>query len=133
MDDKTICITGSRVWTDEVSIRLRFMLLAPGTLVVHGGARGADSIADKVAKELGLKTKVYTPDWNKYGRSAGLVRNEEMLRETKPYLLIAFAAGDSTAPISPGTGHAIRVARKIGIRVEVIRERPTNSIFGTFN
>ena len=100
-----VLVCGSRDWRDEEWIRRVLSLLAPGSVVIHGGARGADSIAGRIAKELGLEVEVYPADWTKYGRGAGPRRNEEMLREGRPEWVYAFDLG------TPGTADMLRRAK----------------------
>jgi hypothetical protein len=47
-------------------------------VIVSGGARGADALAERYAKERGYYLKVFPAQWEKYGKSAGYRRNEEM-------------------------------------------------------
>lgn len=47
-------------------------------VIVSGGARGADDLAEKYADERGYEKHIMRADWNKYGKSAGYRRNEEM-------------------------------------------------------
>lgn len=84
---------------------------APRDLVIiHGGARGADSLADDLANECGLQKEVYPANWEKYGKSAGYIRNQQMLNEGKPDLVIAFTGG-------VGTNMMCDIAQKSGIEV----------------
>lgn len=82
--------------------------------IISGGARGADSLAVRYAKDYGHNLKVMPADWDKHGKSAGYIRNSEMLKLCDG--LIAFWDGEST-----GTGHMIEIARKAGKEVHVIR------------
>jgi hypothetical protein len=66
------------------------------TSVIHGGARGADAEAGKLAWGRGLPVEVFHPDWSK-GRKAGPMRNQRMIDEGKPDLVIAFPGGRGTA------------------------------------
>ena len=43
--------------------------------IVSGGARGADKLAEQYAKEHDLEITVLKPDWKKYRKGAGLIRN----------------------------------------------------------
>ncbi|MCR5605754.1 MAG: DUF2493 domain-containing protein [Treponema sp.] len=55
--------------------------------IIHGGASGVDSIADLWAKSHNLKISVVKPEWNIYGRSAGIRRNKIMV-DMADYVLI---------------------------------------------
>lgn len=46
--------------------------------IVSGGARGADTLAERYAKECGYKMHVFPADWNRFGKSAGYHRNKQM-------------------------------------------------------
>ena len=46
--------------------------------IVSGGARGADTLAKQYAINRGFSYMEFPADWNKYGKSAGYIRNEEM-------------------------------------------------------
>ena len=64
--------------------------------LIHGGANGADIIAGAWANLRKIPVKVYRADWNEYGRSAGPIRNEQMLKEAEPDLVVAFPGGTGT-------------------------------------
>jgi predicted Rossmann-fold nucleotide-binding protein len=66
-------------------------------LVITGGARGADTLAHEWAVSRGIETVVYMAEWERLGRKAGPVRNQRMLQEGKPDLVIAFPGGRGTA------------------------------------
>jgi hypothetical protein len=83
------------------------------TLLIAGGARGADSLAEAWAIAAGVPCKVYMADWENLGRKAGPIRNEQMLAEGRPELVVAFPGGR-------GTAHMVRIAREAGVEVEVI-------------
>lgn len=71
---------GSRNWMAQGPIEQVMRQLPPGTIVVHGGARGVDNIAGYVAQLLGFEVRVYPALAN--GRKwpeAGILRNQEML------------------------------------------------------
>lgn len=77
--------------------------------IIVGGARGADTIAQQVAENLGISVKVVKAEWDKYGKSAGPIRNQKML-EMEPDLVIAFMRGKTK-----GTMDMIKRAREAGI------------------
>ena len=74
-----IIVCGSRHWTNVGRIREILAALQPGDIIVHGACQGADTIADTVAKELGLETEPHPANWGLYGKAAGPIRNREML------------------------------------------------------
>jgi hypothetical protein len=116
-DHKTsVLVCGSRDWSDKDAVANKLADLAglPAVEIIHGGARGADSMADEIARLYGFSVRVFPADWNRYGRRAGFLRNLEML-DQRPNLVIAFQRNASR-----GTQHTINEARKRGIPVEVV-------------
>lgn len=54
--------------------------------LIQGGARGVDKIAKEYCKEYNhIEIK---PDWDKFGKAAGFIRNEEMIKESDEVLLL---------------------------------------------
>jgi predicted Rossmann-fold nucleotide-binding protein len=80
------------------------------TVVITGGARGADKHAKSFALEEGLETEVYKPDWKAHGKAAGPIRNAKMLADGKPDLVVAFPGGRGTADM-------VSKARAAGVEV----------------
>jgi hypothetical protein len=52
-------------------------------------------------------------DWNTHGRAAGPIRNQRMLDEVKPELVVAFPGGRGTADM-------VRRAREAGVNVYLV-------------
>lgn len=73
--------------------------------VVSGGASGADRMGERFADEFNIKKEIYLPDWKKYGKSAGLVRNKNIVDNSD--VVFAFWDGESK-----GTLHSINIAKK---------------------
>jgi hypothetical protein len=46
--------------------------------IVSGGAKGADTLAERWAKENNIPIKIFKANWNVYGKSAGFIRNADM-------------------------------------------------------
>lgn len=113
-----VLITGSRNYNKP--LRLYFVLdevdtfNGPIKTIVHGGASGADSYAGIWARERGITEEVHMADWDRHGRAAGPIRNQEMV-DLGADLCIAFPQGESR-----GTRHCIAAAHKAGIQVAVI-------------
>lgn len=87
------------------------------TEIISGGARGVDRLGEKFAKIGNIKLTVIKPNWKKYGKKAGFLRNKEMV--DKADALIAIWDGKSK-----GTKHTIDLARKKGIPIylEIIND-----------
>ena len=66
-------------------------------LLITGEARGAYGLAVDWAGMRNVETLVINADWETQGRSAGPKRNQRMLDEGKPDLVIAFPGGSGTA------------------------------------
>jgi len=81
--------------------------------IVSGGARGADKLGERYAKEIGLTPTVMKADWDEYGKAAGPIRNSQMAKYADA--LIAFHDGSST-----GTSDMIKKARRENIHVLII-------------
>lgn len=64
--------------------------------IVQGGARGADSLARRWAKENGVTCDTVPAEWDKYGQAAGPLRNQKMLDEFKPTQGVVFPGGRGT-------------------------------------
>lgn len=85
--------------------------------IVSGHAPGADMLGEKFAKAFGYPLKIFPADWEKYGRAAGPIRNEQMARYTAEAdrgMLIAFPVGESR-----GTRNMIKLAKQYGLEVVV--------------
>lgn len=65
-------------------------------VIIHGGATGADKLADEWATAHNVETVVFPADWHGLGRAAGPIRNQQMIDEGKPDLVIAFPGGRGT-------------------------------------
>jgi len=97
-----------------VNIRDRYNFL-----VVSGGARGVDSLAEIYAKKRGMDFKKFPADWGRFGQSAGFIRNKEMhsfIAEYPNRGCVAFWDG-----FSVGTSHSFDLARIHNTQLKVIR------------
>lgn len=111
-----ILVCGSRGFQDRDIITARLAShIDDNPILIHGGARGADQIADDWATRSHLPIEVYKAQWSKYGKAAGPIRNQEMIDHGKPDLCIAFWDGKSK-----GTLDMIRRAQAAGIPTEIV-------------
>ncbi len=74
--------------------------------IVSGGARGVDSLAERYGREMGVPVKIYLPDWTKHGKSAGPIRNKQIIEAAD--CVIAFWDEKS-----PGTRSSIKIAEEL--------------------
>ncbi len=65
--------------------------------IISGMAPGADAFGAEFAKHMRLKLHEFPADWKSHGRAAGPIRNQKMVDEGKPDLVIAFPGGRGTA------------------------------------
>jgi hypothetical protein len=95
---------------DKLNIMLRSLWLSCSDVIIHGAAPGADTLAGQWAHDRGIPVEAFPADWEKHGRAAGPIRNQQMLAEGKPDLVVAF-------PGHRGTANMVRQAREAGVRV----------------
>ena len=126
MKELRIIIAGSRDFNDyellkksAIEIITKKTMLPDLTRIVSGGARGADTLGERFANEMGLEITRFIPNWDGLGKRAGYVRNAEMAKfavEDDNYgVLIAFWDGQSR-----GTKHMIDLAKRYGLEVHVV-------------
>lgn len=113
-------ITGSRIFNDAYIMNLALdgfceerEVDKKSLVLVHGGAKGADTLAGLWAKRNGVPCEVHIPDWS-MGRGAGLKRNKDML-DTGVDIVIAFPRGEAR-----GTRHMMKIAREAGVEVVAV-------------
>jgi hypothetical protein len=82
-------------------------------VIVSGHARGADTLGEKYAKDEHFDLEIYPAQWDKLGKKAGFVRNEQMAQVADA--VIAFWDGKSH-----GTKHMIDIANDKGLLVRVV-------------
>ena len=108
-----IAIIGSRGFSNYELVKTTLEKYE-AKLIVSGGAKGADTLGERWALENGIPTKIFLPDWEKQGKSAGYIRNKDIIANSD--IVIAFWDG-----ISKGTKHSIDIATNAGKQLIVIR------------
>lgn len=106
-----LLVCGGRKFEDWTWLARELKRLSP-TVVIHGGARGADSLAGRWAEVNAVTCTIVWADWAKHGNKAGPLRNQKMLDEQYPHLVLAFPGG-------AGTADMVRRALAEGFPVEV--------------
>lgn len=112
-----VLVCGSRTWSDRDLIMKELSKLPKDTVIIEGEARGADSLAASVAEELGFAIMRFPADWDRYGKRAGWLRNQQMLTEGNPDRVIAFT---DDLQKSIGTNNMVTLSRRAQKPVDVI-------------
>lgn len=114
-----VLVSGGRTFFNFDLLQERLEELArlrPITLIIHGGAAGADTLAGKYAETHRLPCARYLPSrrLDGQGRDWKFRRNTRMLNTSEPDLVVAFPGG-------PGTAHMVRTAQAAGYPVWDLR------------
>jgi hypothetical protein len=107
-----IGVIGSRSFKDYLLLEETMNKLSSRltiSLIVSGGAKGADALAEQYAHKNNIKTIVFRPDWS-IGKSAAAIRNQKIVENSD--IIIAFWDG-----ISKGTKMTIDMANSKNVKV----------------
>ena len=105
-----VLVCGGRNFTGDVTHALDSVNARQGVdLIIHGGAKGADSLAEQWAFRHEIDCLRVPAKWKLHGKAAGPMRNTEMLK-LKPDLVVAFSGGR-------GTDNMVRQAKVAGVKV----------------
>ena len=110
-----VLVCGSRHFQDSKLMKEVLDEHSDITQIIHGAARGADTLAGRYGEVHSIRVRDFPADWDTYGRRAGPIRNSQMLKEGNPDLVIAFRG-----PNSKGTQNMIDQATKAGVPVKVV-------------
>ena len=122
---KRILICGDRNYKDWLKVQDYLNTISRTTIIIHGGARGADSLAGNLATSLKMKIIKFPANWNKYGKAAGVLRNQQMLDEGHPDLVVYFHKD-----IENSKGTKDMVTRAIDNKIKTINGE-TGESYGT--
>lgn len=87
--------------------------IGPPLFIISGGAKGTDTLAEKYAFDHKIPTKIFKPEWDKYGKKAGIMRNTDIVQNSTH--VIAFLS-----PKSIGTVDSINKAKKLDKVLKII-------------
>lgn len=128
MQELRIIIAGSRDFNDYKLLKSSMRDILKNTSleginkikIISGTARGADQLGERFAKQFKLEVVKFPADWDRFVKSAGYIRNEEMakysVKDGSYGMLVAFWDGESR-----GTKHMINLAKKHGVEIHVIK------------
>lgn len=114
-----IIVAGSRTFMGEECYQVlkqkmdKFTRNIKKVVVLSGAARGADAHGERWAYERMHTVMRFHPDYQKHGKAAPLIRNEEMAKEADA--CICFWDGQST-----GTAHMIKMAKKYKLQLKIV-------------
>lgn|SRR5665647_659423 len=111
-----IAVIGSRSFQSYELLSSSLNSVGGVSLIVSGGAKGADLLAERYAFAHNIPTLIYKPDWKKYGRGAGVVRNKQILDAAD--MIVAF-----WDCVSKGTKNSIDTAKKMNKEVRIVEFR----------
>ncbi len=124
-----IAIIGSRDYDDFEHVEIIMQELCnkfqDDLVIVSGGARGIDKKAEEVSELLEIDFHCYRAKWKKYGKKAGIIRNEKLINHSDA--VIAFWDGESK-----GTLNSIKYAQKNEMPILIIMSRQIFSMKNDF-
>ena len=118
-----VAVVGSRGFNDYARLckKLDYVTAEFGKIekIISGGAKGADSLAARYADEKNIDKEIFYPEWDKYGKSAGMIRNELIIKDAD--IVVAMWDG-----VSKGTKNSISLAvqQKKRLIVDMYNEKP---------
>ena len=108
----SVLVCGGRKFNEWPAMQKALDRISPD-IIIHGAAGGADSMAGRYARENNIPCRDFPAEWRRYGKSAGYRRNQQMLDEGKPNLVVAFPGG-------PGTQNMVEISRQQGFEVNIM-------------
>lgn len=115
-----VLVTGGRTYADEINVNKTLTRLHtehPISLLIEGGAKGADRLARHWAVRNNVQYRTVEANWNHHGKIAGIIRNEQMI-QMKPDLVVAFPGGK-------GTAHMMKLAERYGVKLKKVEPSVT--------
>lgn len=106
-----LAIVGSRTFNDYDKVkdfinRWKSYYNITIDCIISGGAKGADKLGEQYANEYDIPVKLFIPDWDKYGKSAGFIRNKDIISNCD----VCFAFWDGS---SRGTKHDFELCKQM--------------------
>lgn len=105
----TLAIIGGRDYQDQSRVEENFLALRkvfPIDKIVSGAARGADTLGANVARKFGIQLTEFPADWDRFGKKAGFIRNELIVKAAD--IICAYWNSESK-----GTAHSLSLAKKM--------------------
>jgi hypothetical protein len=107
-------IAGSRTMTNyDVAALAIDMCPWEITTIISGGAKGVDSLGEIYAFQHNIPLEVINAEWEKYGKSAGVIRNEKMAEVAEAVIIIWDG-------VSRGTANMIENAKRKNLKMHLV-------------
>lgn len=104
-EEMKLAIVGSRTFNDYAILASGILKFTTVSKIISGGAKGADHLAEDFAENWDIPIDIFKPDWDKYGKQAGFIRNQLIVDACD--MVVAFWDGKSK-----GTQDTILKAKK---------------------
>jgi hypothetical protein len=98
-----VLVCGGRYYDDTDAVHqelIRFHWRIPINVIIHGGVSGAGVAAEAWARRNRVDVVRYPPNWQCLGKRAERLRNDFMLADSRPDVVIAFPGGRDTADLA---------------------------------
>lgn len=124
-----LIIAGSRSWcmyqyvVDAAKAFNQHFKPCKAVQIVSGGAKGADQLGEKLAREYGLDLFIIPAEWTKYGKSAGYRRNLEMAKYADGCIVLWDGE-------SKGSKHMIDLAKEYNLELMIVTLKPEFETIG---
>lgn len=92
----------------------------PFNVIIHGGNGNTDHAASRWAMTHRRGLQVFEADWEKRGKAAGPIRNQQMLDEGKPDLVVAFPGGRGTTDMVRKSVKASVDVHLVGVHLQLL-------------
>ena len=109
-----VLVAGTREGVEDTLVDTELTRIAPD-VIIEGGASGVDKQAASWARVHDVELVTFPADWQAHGKAAGPIRNQQMLDEGQPDLVVAFPIAGSR-----GTLDMIRRAERAGVAVRIV-------------
>lgn len=117
MTKQRVLICGDRNWSNFQIIKDKLRVLSLKyeiEYVIEGEAKGADTLGRIAATQLMIQVLRFPAKWGTYGRAAGPIRNQQMLDEGKPTIVLEL---HNAVGKSKGTADMVLRAKAAGLPV----------------
>jgi hypothetical protein len=118
-----VLVTGGRDYTDRQTLYRTLAAIDADhgiSVIIEGCAEGADRLAAAWARDNEIGLRHFPAQWREggvYNPLAGKQRNQRMLHEGRPDLVVAFPGGQ-------GTAHMVDIARRAGVPIRWVVRGP---------